>query len=262
MKQLRVALVMPVLDEAAALPSVLAELPRELIDDLVVVDNGSLDQSAEVARALGARVVSEPRRGYGAACLAGIAETADSDVVVFMDGDHSDYPEDLRSLLQPVVDGEADLVIGSRTRDPAARANLWPQARFGNWLATVLMRLLFGITCTDLGPFRVIRRSALLQLGMRDRNYGWTVEMQVRAHRCGLRVLEVPVRYRQRIGKSKISGTLKGTVLAGCKILRTILWLRLAKHREHASGIPPVGATASSPLADMGQPSPLAGCRR
>ncbi|HEX5053104.1 MAG TPA: glycosyltransferase family 2 protein [Planctomycetota bacterium] len=227
----RVAVVIPAIDEERALPAVLAEIPRDLVAEIVVVDNGSVDRTVEVALAGGARVVHEPRRGYGSACLAGIAATPDSDVLVFLDGDHSDYPEDLRRLLPPVLCGDADLVIGSRMVHAESRRALLPQARFGNRLATVLMRLCFGIRCTDLGPFRVVRRPALLALGMQDRDFGWTVEMQLRAKLAGLRVLELPVRYRPRIGASKISGTVSGTVRAGYKILGTIFWYRLRPPR-------------------------------
>lgn len=223
----RIAVIIPVLDEEEGLPLVLAEVPRDLVDDVVVVDNGSSDRSVEVALSAGARVVHEARRGYGAACLAGIAATPDSEVIVFMDGDHSDFPEDLRVLLPPLLDGRADLVIGSRMLRPESRAALLPQARFGNRLAALLLRRLFGIRCTDLGPLRAIRRRALLDLGMRDRDYGWTVEMQLRARLGGLRVLEVPVRYRRRVGRSKISGTLCGSWAAGSKIVSTIARYRL-----------------------------------
>jgi glycosyltransferase involved in cell wall biosynthesis len=184
-----------------------------------------------VARARGARVVVEPRRGYGSACLAGIAATTGCDVVVFLDGDHSDYPQDLPALLAPLQAGEADLVIGTRMVLPDARRALLPQARWGNQLAVFLMRALFGMRCTDLGPFRAIRRDALLLLGMQDRDFGWTVEMQLRARLRGLRVREVPVRYRKRIGTSKITGTLQGTLRAGCKILATIFAYRLRPPR-------------------------------
>ncbi len=227
----RVVAIIPVLDEEEALPHVLREIPRDLVAEVIVVDNGSRDRSAAVAVAGGARVVPEPQRGYGAACLAGIAAAAGADVLVFLDGDHSDYPDDLRRLLPPVLAGEADLVIGSRTLDRDARAALLPQARFGNWLASLLLRLLFGIRCTDLGPFRVLRRSSLASLGMQDRDFGWTIEMQLRAKLAGLRVRELPVRYRSRIGTSKITGTLKGSVRAGWKILTTILRYRLRPPR-------------------------------
>ncbi|MCA8955822.1 MAG: glycosyltransferase family 2 protein [Planctomycetes bacterium] len=227
----RVAVVIPVLDEEASLPLVLGEIPADLVDEVVVVDNGSKDRSAELARAAGARVVAEPRRGYGSACLRGIAATDGAEILVFLDGDHSDYPEDLRRLIQPVIEQRADLVIGSRMLDPTSRRALLPQARFGNRLAALLLRVLFGIRCSDLGPFRVIRRDRLVELAMRDPDYGWTVEMQVRARLRGLRVVEIPVRYRARVGSSKITGTLRGTVGASYKILRTIFAYRLRRPR-------------------------------
>ncbi|MHC4078450.1 MAG: glycosyltransferase family 2 protein [Planctomycetota bacterium] len=223
--------IIPVFNEEKGLPLVLADIPADLVDEVVVVDNGSTDRSAEVARERGARVVVAPQRGYGSACLAAIAATQEHEVLVFLDGDYSDYPEDMRQLLPPVVSGQADLVIGSRMIDREARKALLPQARFGNRLATLLMRLLFGIRCTDLGPFRVVRRHQLLELQMQDRDFGWTVEMQLRARLRGLRVLELPVRYRKRIGRSKISGTLSGTLRAGYKILKTILAYRLRPPR-------------------------------
>jgi len=224
---MRTAVIIPVYNEAESLPRVLAEIPTELVDEVIVVDNGSSDGSAAVARQHGARVVVEPRRGYGSACLAGITATEGFDILVFLDGDYSDYPQDLPALHGPVARSEADLVIGTRMIDASSRRALLPQARFGNRLATVMMRLLFGIRCSDLGPFRVIGRAALLSLGMRDRGFGWTVEMQLRAHLRGLVVAEIPVRYRSRIGQSKISGTLKGSVAAGSKILATIVTYRM-----------------------------------
>ena len=222
-----IAVVIPVLDEERSLPSVLRDLPADLVDRVVVVDNGSTDRSAAVAREAGATVVEEPERGYGAACLRGIATVGDFDIVCFLDGDYSDYPEELRDVVAPVLAGRADMVIGSRMLNATSRAAIPPQARFGNRLSAVLLRLLFGIRCSDLGPFRAIRRTELARLGMRDRNYGWTVEMQVRAKLAGLRVEEIPVRYRERIGVSKVSGTVKGSILAGYKILKTIFAYRL-----------------------------------
>jgi glycosyltransferase involved in cell wall biosynthesis len=216
--------VIPALDEAGAIGGVLDALPRDWIRRVVVCDNGSTDATSDVARAHGALVVREERRGYGSACLRALAALrADPpDVVLFLDADGSDDPAEAESLLQPIVEGRADLVIGSRTlgrREPGA---LTPQARFGNWLATALIRALYGTRWTDLGPFRAVRWDALEGLRMRDPDFGWTVEMQVKAARAGLRGLEVPVRYRRRIGRSKISGTWGGAARAGTKILGTI----------------------------------------
>jgi glycosyltransferase involved in cell wall biosynthesis len=218
----RVKVVIPALDEERSIAKVIAALPRERLAAIVVADNGSRDRTAEVARAAGAEVVAAPRRGYGAACLVGIAAAGDCDVVVFVDADLSDHPEELPLLLAPLERGEADLTIGSRTlRRDSARA-LLPQARFGNWLAAFLLRRAFGVEVTDLGPFRAIRKEALDALAMDDQDFGWTVQMQARAFAQGLRVVEVPVSYRKRIGTSKITGTVRGTVLAGRKILLTI----------------------------------------
>ena len=224
-----VLLILPCLDEERGLALVLAGLP-EVAGGLrvVVVDNGSQDQSASVARSLGAELVEEAQRGYGAACLRGIAEHAGEEIVAFVDADGSDYPEDLLRILAPIEAGEADLVIGSRMRSKESRAALMPQARYGNRLAAFLLRTCFGLRgCTDLGPFRAIRAASLEKLGMRDRNYGWTVEMQAKAALCALRVCEVPVRYRTRLGASKITGTLRGTLGASWKILWTIFRLRV-----------------------------------
>jgi glycosyltransferase involved in cell wall biosynthesis len=228
----------PALDEEAALPLVLAAIPMDLVDLVVVVDNGSRDRTADVAREGGARVVSETRRGYGQACLAGLeallggepgSETlSGEDVIVFLDADRSDHPEELPEVAGPILEGTADLVIGSRMIDPASRAALLPQARFGNRLACILIRALFGARHTDLGPFRAIRVDALRHLKMADRDFGWTVEMQLKAAVAGLRVREVPVRYRARIGTSKITGTLAGSLGASRKILTWILGWRLA----------------------------------
>ena len=187
------------------------------------MDNGSRDRTADVARAAGARVVAETRRGYGQACLAGIAALGDSvDVVVFLDGDHSDHPEQLPEVVAPIAAGRADMVIGSRTLGRAEPGSHPWHAVAGTRFCVGLMNLLIGTRATDLGPFRAITREALARLDMRDRNYGWTVEMQVKARRAGLRVVEVPVDYRARIGRSKVSGTVTGTVRAAAKILGTI----------------------------------------
>ncbi|MCA8922886.1 MAG: glycosyltransferase family 2 protein [Planctomycetes bacterium] len=222
----RVVVVIPALDEEASLGLVLDAIPRS-VEAVVVCDNGSRDRTAEVARARGAIVVHEPQRGYGAACLRALEAVRQRpegppDVVCFLDADFSDYPEDLPRLIEPIASGDADLVLGSRMLLPEARAALLPQARFGNQLATCLIRLLWGARFTDLGPFRAIRWDVLEQVELRDPNYGWTVELQIKAARRGLRALEVPVRYRRRVGTSKITGTLRGTLGAGTKILTTI----------------------------------------
>lgn len=216
-----VGVVIPARDEALALPAVLPRLPAWLAE-VVVADNGSRDETAAVAARLGARVVAEPRRGYGAACLAGIAALSPGvDTVLFMDADAADDPADIPALLAPLAAGEAALVVGSRVAQAAPGA-LTPQQRFGNALACALMRRIWGGRFTDLGPFRAIRRDALARLAMADSTWGWTVEMQVRALRLGLPVAEVPVRYRPRIGVSKISGTVMGSARAGAKILWVI----------------------------------------
>jgi glycosyltransferase involved in cell wall biosynthesis len=222
---MRIAVLIPARDEETSLPRVLDAIPRELVSEVVVVDNDSTDGTAAAARAHGATLLREPRRGYGAACLKGMEYLAVKrpDVVVFLDADYSDHPEEMPALLQPILRGERDLVIGSRVlgrREPGA---LRPQARLGNWIATRLIHLLYGARFTDLGPFRAIRFDRLLQLGMTDRDFGWTVEMQVRAVRRGLLWAEVPVSYRRRLGVSKITGTFTGTLRAGHKILWTIV---------------------------------------
>lgn len=224
----RISVIIPAHNEAQAIGLVLAEIPTGLVQEIIVVDNNSSDDTSAVARAAGATVLREPRPGYGYACLAGMAyafgkATAEQpEIVVFLDGDHSDYPEQLPDLLAPLLHGAADLVIGSRALGERERGALLPQQRFGNWLATRLLRLRYGGHFTDLGPFRAIGAPALLGLQMADKTYGWTVEMQIKAARQGLRTVEVPVRYRRRIGTSKVSGTVRGTLGAGYKILWTI----------------------------------------
>ncbi len=219
--------IIPALNEHEALPRVLADLPREWIREIVVVDNGSTDGTAEVASRLGATVVHEPRRGYGRACLAGIATLAlranPPAVVVFLDADHSDHPDELVRLVQPIAQGRLDFVVGSRVLGQRERGALLPQARFGNLVAAWLIRRLHGLRVTDLGPFRAIRWETLLSLELGDRGCGWTAEMQVEAARRGVRYGEVPACYRRRVGVSKITGTVGGTLRAGAKILYTVL---------------------------------------
>ncbi len=233
-----VAVVIPALNEERAIGSVLEAIPA-WVDDVVAGDNGSTDRTVEEASNRGARVVREPRRGYGSACLTAIAALGRPDVVVFLDGDFSDHPEEMATLVDPIVAGEVDLVIGSRVRGPCAPGALTPQARFGNWLSCLLLRLLWRVRYTDLGPFWAIRRASLEQLGMRDPDYGWTVEMQIRAAVHGLRSLEVPVSYRARIGQSKVSGTLRGVVGAGTKILYMIAASALQPRRPRPNSQTP-----------------------
>ena len=217
----RVKVIIPAHNEEASVGKVLDAIPK-WVDEVIVVDNDSSDQTGDVARSKGAKVVHERRRGYGQACLTGISHLGECDILVFLDADYSDYPEEMDKLVGPIAQDEVDMVIGSRSEQDhnTGVMNVW-QVR-GNQLACFLMRLIWRYRYTDLGPFRAIRMSSLRQLQMADRNYGWTVEMQVKALRCGLRVTERTVRYRQRIGESKISGTVKGVVGAGTKILWTI----------------------------------------
>jgi hypothetical protein len=236
----RIAVVIPALDEEEAIGAVVREVPP-VVDEVIVVDNGSRDRTAAAAREAGATVVSEPRRGYGHACLAGIAAAAGADVIVFLDGDRSDYPAQLVDVVRPILDGEADLVIGSRSRGRReAGAHPW-HAVAGTRACVWLMNRLTGSRATDLGPFRAITADALRRLDMRDRTYGWTVEMQVKAARRGLRVVEVPVDYRPRLGRSKVSGTLRGTIGAGTKIVATILLYALGRQPNDSADAPRAG---------------------
>jgi glycosyltransferase involved in cell wall biosynthesis len=225
----RIGVVIPALDEERAIGRVIADIPA-WADAIVVADNGSRDATPKVAAAAGAKVVHEAERGYGAACQAGLRALEPVDIVVFLDGDYSDHPEEMAALVDPIARGEAELVIGSRV-GRAAHGALTIQQRFGNWLACRLMRGIWGVPWSDLGPFRAIRREALERLAMADRNYGWTVEMQIKAAQTGMAALEVPVSYRPRIGVSKVSGTVRGTVLAGYTILSVIARSALGRAR-------------------------------
>ena len=216
-------LIIPALDEEDAIGDVLRSIDRGLVAEIIVGDNGSRDATARIASELGVRVVHVPERGYGAACAGALAQMSErAELVVFMDADGSDDPAEMASLIAPIENGQADLVIGSRALGAVEGGALTPQQRFGNWLATRLIALLYGYRYTDLGPFRAIRRDLLDSIGMRDRRYGWTVEMQLRAAQLRARVVEVPVRYRKRVGRSKISGTVRGVIEAGFWILFTI----------------------------------------
>ena len=219
---MKISVIIPAFNEERSIGKVITDIPKELVHEIIVVDNACTDRTVEVAESAGARVVREERRGYGYACLAGIATLNAPDIVVFLDGDYSDYPAEMSMLVQPVLSGEAEMVIGSRIRGTRQKGALLPQARFGNALATFLIRLLFGVHYTDLGPFRAIRYDRLREMNMQDKTFGWTVEMQVKAAKMGIRVCEVPVSYRKRIGQSKITGTVQGTIKAVYKILATI----------------------------------------
>jgi glycosyltransferase involved in cell wall biosynthesis len=220
-------LVIPALNEEPVIGLTLERTPH-LYKQIIVADNGSTDRTAEIARRCGATVVTEPQRGYGAACLRALANLPpEAEIVVFMDADLSDDPSEAARLLEPIREGRADFVLGSRTLGKAEKGSLQPHQRFGNALATSLIRILFGRRYTDLGPFRAIRVDALRKLQMQDRNYGWTIEMQIKAVRQKLRIEEIPVSYRNRIGASKISGNLKASIRAGIKILWTVFRYRL-----------------------------------
>jgi glycosyltransferase involved in cell wall biosynthesis len=219
----RVSVIIPTHNEAQAIERVLADLPSDLTTEVIVVDSNSSDGTPEIAARMGARVVQEPRRGYGRACLTGLAAANSPDVVVFLDGDYSDRPSELPILLAPITEGRADITLGSRLRGQSSAGALpWHQA-FGNRLAASLIRVLYRLDITDLGPFRASRADVLRSLALEETTYGWAVEMILKGALAGFRVLEVPVSYYPRIGKSKISGTLKGTVGAGWFILSLIV---------------------------------------
>jgi len=227
-------LVIPAFNEARAIGRVIGDIPDTLVDEVVVVNNASTDETEQNAHAAGATVLHEPRQGYGWACLRGIdyAKTKQPDVVVFLDGDYSDHPDEMPRLVAPIRRGEADFVLGSRIRGETEPGAMLPQAQIGNRIACTLMRWLWGADYTDLGPFRAIRFRDLLALNMQDTTFGWTIEMQIKAVRAGLRIREVPVSYRKRVGVSKITGTISGTVKASAKILWTIGRFALAPPDE------------------------------
>ncbi|MFU8860035.1 MAG: glycosyltransferase family 2 protein [Cyclonatronaceae bacterium] len=222
-----VVVIIPAFNEEKSIGYVVAEIPREEVIEVIVVNNGSDDNTAETARKAGATVLTETRRGYGSACLKGMeyAQTLcpEPSVVVFLDADYSDSPGEMPALLKPIREGTADMVIGARVPGKREPGSMMPQQIFGNWLATRMMRLIYGVHYTDLGPFRAIRFSTLSRLGMIDTNFGWTVEMQIKAARMNVPFMEVPVSYKNRIGVSKIAGTVSGTIRAGYKIIYTIL---------------------------------------
>ncbi|MEO1099743.1 MAG: glycosyltransferase family 2 protein [Bacteroidota bacterium] len=221
-----VKVIIPAFNEQNGVGSVIRDIPKHLVKEIIVVNNASTDETERVAESAGATVLREEIKGYGRACLKGINYVSDSvdkaDIIVFIDADYSDYPEEIEKLMAPIISDKADLVIGSRALGNLEKGSMTPQQVFGNWLATRLIKLFYNIKFTDLGPFRAIKYNKLIELSMVDTTYGWTVEMQVKAAKKKFNCVEVPVTYRRRIGFSKISGTVKGTIMAGYKILWTI----------------------------------------
>ena len=226
MKYPNIKVLIPAFNEEQSIAQVINDIPWDWVREVVVVNNASTDKTVEVALSAGATVLTEEEPGYGNACLKGInyldSPQKQPDILVFIDGDYSDYPGQLPELVKPIVEEGADMVIGSRVLGNRQAGSMTVPQIFGNWLATTLMRLFYKVKYTDLGPFRAIRFDKLIQLQMQDRTYGWTVEMQLKAAKQKLKTTEVPVNYKKRIGVSKISGTVKGTLLAGYKILYTI----------------------------------------
>ena len=217
-----VKVIIPAYNEEKSIANVINDIP-ELVDEIIVVNNNSTDNTVINAEKAGATVLSESKKGYGYACLKGLDYISNQvkkpDIIVFLDGDYSDYPEELVKLIKPIIDNNVDFVIGARVKQLRATHSMTPQQIFGNWLATFLMKILYGARFTDLGPFRAIKYEKLLALHMEDKTYGWTVEMQLKALKQKLTYVEIPVKYRERIGVSKVSGTLKGTIYAGISIL-------------------------------------------
>ncbi len=221
---MRILVIIPAFNEAEAIAQVIQDIPNGFVDEVVVVNNASTDATEKNASEAGATVLHESRRGYGYACLRGLAyaSSRNPDLIVFLDGDYSDHPDEMSELVAPIQAGTHDLVIGSRIKGNREHGALLPQARWGNRLACLLMRLIWGVHYSDLGPFRAIRYVSLTKLHMRDATFGWTIEMQIKAQIAGLRITEIPVSYRRRVGVSKITGTLTGTIKASVKILGII----------------------------------------
>jgi len=229
MKDNIITVIIPAYNEEKSIGKVIQDIPGDSINHVIVVNNNSTDNTMEVAKNAGAIVLSEDRKGYGWACLKGIeySKTLQTDIIVFMDGDYSDYPEEITKVLAPILEKDFDMVIGSRVLGKREKGALTPQQVFGNWLATRLIKLVYKAKFTDLGPFRAIKSDALEALNMTDKTYGWTIEMQIKAVKKKMLFCEVPVNYRKRIGVSKVSGTIKGTLLAGIKIIFAIWKYRL-----------------------------------
>ena len=229
LKQPIIDVIIPAYNEEKSIGHVIQDIPDGLVRNILVCNNNSTDNTKEVAEAAGATVLDENRKGYGSACLKGIAyidaQEIKPDIVVFLDGDYSDFPEQMPDLIKPIVEDDCEMVIGSRALGNLQKGSMQPQQIFGNWLATTLIKMIYNYRFTDLGPFRAVRWDALKTMDMKDKDFGWTVEMQVKAAKLGMKCTEVPVNYKRRIGVSKVSGTVKGTVLAGHKILWTIFKL-------------------------------------
>jgi len=221
-KEKRVSVIIPALNEAESLPMVINDLPENVADEVIVVDNGSTDSTVSAAENAGARVLRENTRGYGAACQKGILSAQDPDIIVILDGDYSDYPERITVLLDPLIDQDFDMVIGSRVLGEAEKGSLTLPQILGNKLTAWLIAKLTGFKYTDMGPFRAVKNEKLKGLKMADKNYGWNVEMQIKAVKQGLKVKEIPVDYRKRVGKSKVSGTVSGVIKAGVKIIYSV----------------------------------------
>lgn len=226
-----IKVIIPAFNEQNSIGKVIRDIPKDWVSEVIVVNNNSKDDTEEVARKAGVTVLKEERQGYGYACLKGMdyvkAQNLQPDIIVFMDADYSDHPEQLPEVVKPILEKDMDLVIGSRALGEKEKGAMTPQQVFGNWLATRLLRLFYGADFTDLGPFRAVTWEALQRINMQDKTYGWTVEMQLKAAKLGLRCTEVPVKYRKRReGVSKVSGTLKGTLGAGYKIIWTIFRYR------------------------------------
>jgi glycosyltransferase involved in cell wall biosynthesis len=221
-----IKVIIPAFNEENAIAKVIYDIPK-IVDEIIVIDNSSTDETAKNAKSAGATVLKEVKKGYGFACLKGLEyisnQTKKPTIVVFLDGDYSDYPEQLTQIIQPIIEGNIDFVSGARVKDLRELGAMTPQQIFGNWLATSLMRVFFGSKFTDLGPFRAIYYEKLIALNMTDKTYGWTVEMQLKVLKKKMSYLEIPVKYRNRIGTSKVSGTVKGSIFAGVKILSWIL---------------------------------------
>lgn len=225
-KNPKIVVIIPAFNEENAVGNVVRDIPKELVSEIIVVDNNSSDDTQKSAENEGAIVVSEPQQGYGYACLKGMECAAfyHPDIIVFMDADYSDFPHEMVSIVKPIIEKDFDMVIGSRAIGKREKGSMTIPQVFGNWLATTLIRWIYKAKYTDLGPFRAIKYDKLLELNMRDKTYGWTVEMQLKAAKKGYQFCEVPVTYRKRIGKSKVSGTIKGTLMAGYKILSIVLF--------------------------------------